>query len=275
MQSRTTRINALQTTFSLSELSDLWQYRELFWFLVWRDLLVKFRQTVLGVVWAILKPLAGMILFAIFFGRLAKMPSDNAPYALFAYTGLLLWTFFAQSIAHSANSLIQNQNLVTKIYFPRLLLPAAPLMSCLVDVGIGCLLLFFMLPYYGFSVSANLWAMPFMVLLAFIAALGAGIWLSALQVKYHDIGYVLPFLSQVWMFSSPVVYPTSIVPGGWRIVYGLNPMVGAIEGFRWSILGTGETPWIVVLVGFVSGMAILLTGVRYFKSSEDLFADVI
>ena len=216
---------------------EIWQYRDLFAILIWRDILVRYKQTLLGGTWAVLQPLATMLIFTLIFGRLAKIPSDNLPYPVFSYSALLLWTYFAQSVTNSANSLILNDRLVTKIYFPRLIIPAAPIVGSLVDLGIGCLLLFILLPYYGVGLSANIWALPIMVTLAMLAAMGAGTFIAALNVKYRDFRYVIPFTIQFWMFGSPVVYPSSMVPEKWRILFSLNPMAGGHRGVPLGIAG--------------------------------------
>jgi lipopolysaccharide transport system permease protein len=254
---------------------ELWTYRDLFRFLVWRDILVRYKQTLLGGAWAVLQPLTAMVIFTVFFGRLAKMPSDGLPYPVFSYTALVLWSFFAQSVSQSANSLVANEKLVTKIYFPRLIVPAAPVLASLLDLVIACCLLLLLLPYYGIGLSANIWAVPIMVVVAVIAALGAGTWIAALNVKYRDFRYVVPFLIQTWMFMSPVVYPASMVPEKWRIFYGLNPMAGAIEGFRWALLETNVDPWPILAVSVASAAMILLFGVIYFQRTEEFFADLI
>ncbi len=254
---------------------DLWSYRDLFFLLIWRDILVRYKQTILGAAWAVLQPLSAMLIFTVVFGRLARLPSDGLPYAVFVYSALLLWTFFSQSLSQSAQSLIANERLVTKIYFPRVMMPLAPIVASLLDLAIGCCLLFILLPYYDVGLSANVWAAPIMVTLAVMSAMGAGIWLSALNVKYRDVRYVVPFLVQVWMFASPVVYSASMMPEKWRILYSINPMVGAIEGFRWSLLGTGVNPWPLVATSAASGALILVLGLIYFQKTEENFADLI
>jgi len=254
---------------------ELWHYRDLLYFLVRREVLVRYKQTILGAAWAILQPLAGMIVFTIFFGKLAKMPSDGLPYPLFSYCGLLIWTFFAQATNESANSLVSNTNLVTKIYFPRLLMPVAPVLSSLLDLAIACLVLMALMIYYGVLPSVNIWALPLMISVAGVAALGVGTALSALNVKYRDFRYVLPFLTQLWLFASPIVYPASMVPETWRLLYALNPMAGAVEGFRWALLGSGANPWPLVAVSALSATTMLLVGIIHFKRTENFFADLI
>lgn len=255
--------------------SELWMYRDLFMMLVWRDILVRYKQTVLGAAWAILQPLTAMLIFTIIFGRLAKIPSDELPYPVFAYSGLLIWTYFSQTLTQASNSLIQNERLVTKIYFPRLLMPTAPVAAGLLDMAIGSILLLFLLPYFGVGFSPNIWAAPIMILLAATSSMSAGILISALNVKYRDFRHVLPFLVQIWMYASPVVYPASMIPEKWRLLFAINPMVGAVSGFRWAILGTDVNPWPLVAVSSISALIILLFALVYFSRSEEYFADLI
>lgn len=254
---------------------ELWQYRELFAFLVWREIKVRYKQTLLGASWAVIQPTFNMIVFTLFFGRLAGIPSDNVPYPIFSYTALLLWTYFAQSLNMAGNSLTANINLVNKIYCPRLILPSAPVLAGLMDLAIACSLLLVLFPYYQFVPSANIWAAPIMIVLAVTSALGVGVWLAALNVKYRDFRYVIPFLTQFWMFSSPVVYPASMVPEQWRVIYGLNPMTGAIEGFRWALLGIDINPWPMVGASWCTALFVLGTGLIYFRRTERFFADLI
>ncbi|MFH1115737.1 MAG: ABC transporter permease [Pseudomonadota bacterium] len=256
-------------------LREFWNYRDLFLFLVWRDILVWYKQTALGAAWAILQPLMAMVIFAVVFGRLAKLPSDGLPYPVFAYSALLLWTYFSQSLTQAAGSLINNEKLVTKIYFPRLMMPLASVVACLLNLGISSCMLFFLVPFYGVDLSRHAWALPLPIALTVITATGTGFWLAALNVKYRDIRYVVPFLVQIWMFASPVVYPVSIVPENWRLLYGLNPMAGAIEGFRWALLGTSDNFWSLFAVSTLVGLGVLVSGVVYFQNAEDHFADLI
>ncbi|MGO9117104.1 MAG: ABC transporter permease [Desulfomonilaceae bacterium] len=257
------------------DLMELLRYSDLCYLLVWRDILVRYKQTVLGVAWALLQPLMTMIVFTIFFGTLAKIPSDGLPYPLFSYSALLVWSFFANSINQASNSLIVASNLVTKVYFPRIIMPAAPIMAGLLDMAIAFGLLLLLMPYYGVFPSANIWALPIFIFLALMAALGVGIWLAALNVKYRDFRYVVPFLTQFWMFVSPVVYPSGMVPDRWRLLYALNPMTGPIEGFRWALLGTQTNLWPLVAVSAMSAAVILSLGVVYFQRTEEFFADLI
>lgn len=254
---------------------ELWAFRDLFMFLVWRDIIVRYKQTVLGAAWAILQPLAAMLIFTLFFGKLANMPSDGLPYSLFSYSGLIIWSFFSHSMNQAAGSLISDERLVTKVYFPRLFIPLAPVLGGLVDFGIAFLLLFLMVFVYGVGLHVNLLAMPLVVAIAAIAASGVGVWLAALNIKYRDFRYVIPFLTQLWMFASPVVYPASLVPERWRVLYALNPLTGVIEGFRWAVLGTEVNPWPGLLVSTVSAIIVFISGVAYFKRTERFFADII
>lgn len=255
--------------------AEFWHYRDLFFFLVWRDVLVRYKQTVLGAAWAILQPLASMVIFTLFFGKLAGIPSDGLPYPLFSYSGLLIWTFVSHSMNQSASSLISDEKLVTKVYFPRLIIPMAPIIGALLDFGVAFALIFVLMPFYGVFPSANIWAIPIMLILTVAAAAGMGIWLSAMNVKYRDFRYVIPFLTQFWMFLSPVVYPASLIPDKWRLLYAINPLTGAVEGFRWALLGTSVNPWPLVGLSTLSAGIILVGGIIYFRKTERFFADLI
>jgi lipopolysaccharide transport system permease protein len=268
------RIQPRKGIFEL-DFKELWRYSDLCYLLVWRDILVRYKQTVLGAAWAVLQPLMTMLVFTIFFGNLAKIPSDGLPYPLFSYSALLVWSFFANSINHSSNSLIGSTNLVTKVYFPRIIMPAAPVIAGLMDMAIAFSLLLLLIPYYGVYPSANIWALPIFIVLAVISALGVGIGLAALNVKYRDFRYVIPFLTQFWMFVSPVVYPSGMVPDKWRLLYALNPMTGPIEGFRWALLGTHTSPWPLAAVSGASAVILLILSVAYFQRTEEFFADLI
>lgn len=257
------------------DFGELWQYRDLLYFLTRREILVRYSQAAFGSAWAILQPLTAMVIFTVFFGHLAKIPSDGVPYPLFSYSGLVIWSFFSQAVSQSSNSLITNVNLVTKVYFPRLLMPTAPIISSLLDLGIAGALLLVLMPYYGVFPPKNIWALPLPIGIAFITACGVGFGLSALNVKYRDFRYVLQVLLQLWMFASPVVYPTTMVPESLRLVYAINPMTGVLECFRWSLLGTSVNVWPLVAISAVSSLVIFLAGVRYFRKTEEFFADVI
>jgi len=256
-------------------LRDLWEYRELLYFLVWRDIKVRYKQTALGAAWAILQPLFTMLIFSIFFGRLAKMPSDGIPYPVFAFTGLAPWTFFANGLSQSSNSLVQNANLLTKVYFPRLALPLATVLSGVVDFALAMVVLGGIMMYYGVRITAAILWLPALLLLALVTALGVGLWLSALNVEYRDVRYTIPFLTQVWLFATPIAYPSSLLPEPWRTLYGLNPMVGVVEGFRWALLGTATAPGWMIVASSLAALLILVTGAYYFRRMECSFADVV
>lgn len=252
----------------------LWAYRELLYFLMWRELKVRYKQTALGFAWAIIQPLFMMIVFTLFFGILAKVPSNGIPYPLFTYTALLPWTLFSEGITRSSMSLVQDANLVQKVYFPRLIMPLSSILSPVVDFGIALLILIGMMFYYGYAPTVNVLWLPVFMLLAMVTALGVGLWLSAINVKYRDVRYVIPFLTQLWLFASPVVYSASLVPERFRALYGLNPMAGVIEGFRWVLLGT-EPPSAMIAVSVAVVLIVLVSGAFYFRRSEKTFADVV
>ena len=255
-------------------LSDLWPYRELLYFLMWRDIKVRYKQTILGAAWAIIQPLVTMIIFTYFFGKLARVPTDGVPYPIFFYTGLLLWTFFSNGVTNGANSLVGNSNLITKVYFPRLIIPAAAVGAGLLDFAIASILLIGLLIYYGFSASwTYLMVLP-LVLLTTAFALGVGIWFSALNVKYRDVRYALPFLIQVWMFLSPIIYPSSLVPQEWRWVLSLNPLTGLVESFRASLFGR-ELPWAPLAYSALFTLIILSYASYTFRRMERSFAEYI
>jgi lipopolysaccharide transport system permease protein len=254
---------------------ELWTYRELLYFLVWRSLKVRYKQTVLGATWAFLQPLMAMVIFSIFFGRLAKMPSDGVPYPIFVYCGLLPWQLFSQAVTECGNSLVGNQHLITKVYFPRLIMPIAGVVTGMVDFAIAFLLLLGMQVYYGIYPHARLLLFPLFILFAMMTALAIGIWLSALNVKYRDVRYLIPFLTQFWLFATPVAYPSSLVPARWRPLVGLNPMAGVVEGFRWALLGTRSGAGPLVLVSALIVLLMLFSGIAYFRNMEKTFADLI
>jgi len=257
------------------DLKALWEYRELLYFLVWRDIKVRYKQTALGAAWAILQPVMTMLVFSVFFGRLAKVPSDGVPYPVFAYVALLPWQLFAFALTESSNSLVASQNLITKVYFPRLVIPIASVLAGLVDFAIAFLILLMMMLYYGIVPTAAVALLPLFLLLAIVTALAVGLWLSALNVKYRDVRYTIPFLTQFWMFATPVAYPASLVPAKWRPLYGLNPMSGVVEGFRWALLGKSHAPGPLLWVSVAAVAVILIGGLRYFRKTESTFADVV
>jgi len=256
-------------------LKDLWDYRELLYFLVWRDVKVRYKQTALGALWAILQPVMTMVVFSIFFGRLAKIPSDGVPYPVFAFTALLPWQLFAYALSESSNSLVGSQNLITKVYFPRLVIPIAGILAGLVDFAIAFLVLLALMWYFGIMPTAAIALLPLFVLLAIVTALSVGLWLAALNVKYRDVRYTLPFLTQLWMFATPVAYPSSLVPERWRALLGLNPMAGVVEGFRWALLGKAHQPGPLLIVSIVAVIVLLIGGLIYFRKTEATFAVVI
>jgi lipopolysaccharide transport system permease protein len=256
-------------------LRELWEYRELLYFLVWREIKVRYKQTALGVSWAIVQPLFTMLVFSIFFGRLARMPSDGVPYPVFTLCALIPWQLFAFALTESSNSVVVNQRLITKVYFPRLVMPLAALGVGLVDFATAFVLLIVVALYFGVSLSLTLLTIPIWAFLALLTALSVGLWLSALNVKYRDVRYTVPFVSQLWMFATPVAYPTSIVPESWRAVYALNPMVGVVDGFRWALFGVTPPPGITVVVSSIVVAVLLVGGLHYFRRMERTFADIV
>ncbi len=256
-------------------LRALWRSRELLYFLIWRDVKVRYKQTLLGAAWAILQPLLTMVVFSIFFGKLARMPSDGVPYPLFAYVALVPWTFFANGLILSSGSLVSNQTLLRKVYFPRLVIPISAVASGLIDFGIAFVVLLGLAARYGVTPTSHMLWLPALVLLALVTALGVGLWFSALNVLYRDIQYVVPFLVQVWLYATPIVYPSSLVPERWRTLYALNPMVGVVEGFRWALLGTGTAPGPMILVSAAAALALMIGGLFFFRRMEKSFSDVV
>jgi lipopolysaccharide transport system permease protein len=256
------------------DLKELWEYRELLCTFISRDIKVRYKQTALGAAWAIIQPLFMMIMFTLAFGRLAKIPSEGLPYPLFSYAALLPWTLFAEGITRSTNSMISNANIMTKVYFPRLIMPISGILSPLVDFTIAFVILLGMMLYYGFVPTINILFLPAFILLGLATSLGVGLWLSALNVQYRDFQYTVPFLIQMWLFASPVVYPSSLLPEPYRTLFGLNPMAGVIEGFRWALLGTAP-PSDLIAVSALMVVALLISGAFYFKRMEKTFADVV
>ena len=255
---------------------DIWQYRELFFFLAWRDILVRYKQTTIGIAWSVIRPVLTMLVFTIVFGKLAKLPSNGVPYPIMVYAAMLPWQFFANSLTESSNSLIDNANLLTKVYFPRLIVPAGSVIVGLVDFFISLVILFGIMAWYQFIPDVRMLLLPFFLVLAFIASFGAGLWLSALNVKYRDFRYVVPFLVQFGLYISPVGFASSIVPEKWRLLYFLNPMVGVIDGFRWAILGDAfPVYWPGLLLSATLTVLMFIGGLFYFRNMERSFADVI
>jgi lipopolysaccharide transport system permease protein len=254
---------------------ELWDYRELLYFFVWRDIKVRYKQTAIGAAWAVIQPFLTMLVFSLFFGRLAHIPSQGLPYPIFYYSALLPWMYFAGALQNATSTIVENQRLITKVYFPRLVLPLSSVLSGLVDFGISFLMFVAMLFYYAIRPGWALLVLPVFLLLSVLTALGVGLWLSALNAIYRDVRYVVPFLVQFWMFASPVAYPSSLVPAKWRWLYGLNPMAGVIEGFRWSLTGHGDPPGRLMLVSASVVVVVLLSGVAYFQKMETTVADVV
>ncbi|HVX30678.1 MAG TPA: ABC transporter permease [Nitrolancea sp.] len=257
------------------DVREIWRYSELLYFLTWRDVKVRYKQTVIGAAWAILQPFLTMVVFSIIFGRLINVSSGDVPYPVFSFTALLPWTFFATAISRAGTSLVLSANLISKVYFPRLIVPLAAVLAALVDFAIAFVILLGMMLVYGIVPGVALLALPFLILLAILTAFGVGFWLSALNVKYRDVAYAIPFLTQVWLFITPVVYSTDIVPQQWHWLYGLNPMAGVVEGFRWALLGQGQAPIQLIAISLISVTVLLVTGLVYFQRVEHEFADVV
>jgi lipopolysaccharide transport system permease protein len=269
-----TRIHPSRGWISLN-LGELWAYRELLYFLVWRDIKVRYKQTALGASWAIIQPFFTMVVFSLFFGRLAGVPSDGVPYPVFSFAALVPWTFFANGLMHSGKSLVGDQNLIKKVYFPRLAIPIATVLSGVVDFALAFIVLIGMMLYYGIvPTPAVVWVVP-LLLLALATSMGVGLWFAALNVRYRDVGHVLPFVTQFWLFATPIAYPSTLLPEQWRIVYGLNPMAGVVEGFRWALLGTDTAPGPMIAVSAAVAVALVIGGAFYFRRMERTFADVV
>ncbi len=279
--------NATQTTqeeiiylrpsrgWSALNLRDLWRYRELTYFLTWRDIKVRYKQTVLGAGWAIIQPLVNMVVLSIIFGNFANMPTDGIPRPLFTYSALLPWGLFAKALSDSGRSMLSNRSMITKVYFPRLIIPLASVLGGLMDFAIQFVILLGMMLYYQYYPTTAVLTLPLFILLALVTALGVGLWLSALNVLYRDIGYILPFLTQLWLFLTPVGYSISVVPEQWRFLYSLNPMVGVVEGFRWALLGTGNAPGPMIFASAGISVFLLISGMYYFRRMERNFADMV
>ncbi|GAB4418065.1 MAG: ABC transporter permease [Anaerolineae bacterium] len=258
------------------DLREIWRYRELLFFFIWRDIKVRYKQTLLGASWAILQPVFTMVVFSIFFGRLAKIPSDGIPYPIFSYAGLLPWTFFAAGLANGANSLVRDANLVKRVYFPRLITPLSAVVGGVPDFLLAFLVLIAMMVYYGLfpTLASAIW-LPVASLLALVTALGVGLWLAALNALYRDIRYIVPFLTQFWMYATPVVYPSSLLEEPWRTLYGLNPMVSVVEGFRWALLGQSEPRLSMFALSLLTSLILLVSGAYFFRRMEPQFADTL
>ncbi len=255
---------------------ELWEYRELLYFLVWRDIKVRYKQTIIGAAWAIIQPFFTMVVFSLFFGKLANVPSDEIPYPIFSYAALVPWTFFANGLSQSSNSLVASANLIKKVYFPRLVIPISSVLSGVIDFALAFLVLLGMMLFYGIIPTVNVVWLPLFLLLAVITSLGAGLWLSAMNVQFRDVRYAVPFLIQFWMFATPIAYPSSLIRNNLlRTIYGINPMTGVIEGFRWALLNTDTAPGPMVIVSSLAAVALLVSGAFYFRRMEKTFADVV
>lgn len=257
-------------------LHELWEYRELLYFLMWRDIKVRYKQTIIGAAWAIIQPFFTMVVFSLFFGKLANVPSDEIPYPIFSYAALVPWTFFANGLSQSANSLVGNANLIKKVYFPRLVIPISSVLAGAIDFALAFLVLLGMMLFYGIVPTINIVWLPLFLLLALITSLGAGLWLSAMNVQFRDVRYAVPFLIQFWMFATPIAYPSSLIQNDvLRALYGLNPMAGVVEGFRWALLGTETRPGSLIAASSFVALALLIGGMFYFRRMEKTFADVV
>lgn len=256
--------------------ADIWRYRDLFYFLVWRDILVRYKQTVIGVAWVVIRPITTMLVFTLVFGKLAKLPSDGVPYSLMVFSGMLPWFFFSSALSESSNSMVTNSNLLSKVYFPRIIVPTSAIIVCLVDFSLSFLVLIPFMVYYGISPDWKILTVPLFLILAVMASLGFGLWLAALNVKYRDFRFILPFIVQIGLYVSPVGFSSSIVPEKWRLLYSLNPMVGVIDGFRWALLGGNFHLYLPGLyASIILTLVVFITGLSYFRSTERAFADLL
>ena len=257
------------------KIGELWEYRELIYFLIWGNVKIRYKQTVLGAAWAIIQPFMTMVVFSLFFGKLAKVPSDNLPYPIFSFTALVPWTFFSNSLRLASNSLIGSAHLITKVYFPRLAIPIATVLSGVVDFGITFAMLMAMMLYYGITPHERVLWLPLFFLLAFVTSLGTSLWLSAMSVEYRDVQHIMPFVLQFWLFATPIAYSSSMLAEPWRTLYGLNPMVGVVEGFRWALLGTQVAHGRMIMISAAASLLTLITGAFYFRRMERTFADMV
>ncbi len=254
---------------------EIWAYRELLYFLAWRDLKVRYHQTILGVLWAVLKPCSMMVVFSVFFGWLGRIPSDGIPYPLFVFSAILPWQLFAHTLSATSHSLVSNQHLITKVYFPRLIIPISSMAIGLVDFLIALLVLIAMLLYYHIPILPQILAIPIFMLLSIATALGVGLWASALNIRYRDIGHAVPFVTQLWFFATPVAYPSSLIPPAWQAWYGINPMASVVEGFRWTLFGSGGGGGTMLLFSLVISSMLFISGLFFFRRTEQTFADVV
>lgn len=257
------------------KLRELWEYRELLYFLIWRDVKVRYKQTILGGSWAIIQPFFTMVVFSLFFGKLAKVPSDDIPYPIFSYTALVPWAFFANGLNQATNSIVSGSNLIQKVYFPRLAMPIASVLGGIVDFVLAFIMLIVMMIYYGMTPTFNMIWLPFILLLAFTTSLGVSLWLSAMYVQFRDVRHIIPFLTQIWLFATPIAYPSSLLHEPWRTIYGINPMVGVVEGFRWALLGTQTAPGLTIIFSSLVAAGLMVSGAYYFRRMEKTFADVV
>jgi lipopolysaccharide transport system permease protein len=257
------------------KLRELWEYRELVYFFAWRDIKVRYKQTVMGALWAIIQPFFTMVIFSLFFGRLAKVPSDGLPYPIFSYAALVPWTFFANALTQASNSLVLSSNMIKKIYFPRLALPIATVLAGVVDFVLAFVVLLGMMLFYGLVPTLNILWLPFFLLLALVTSLGVGLWLAAMNVQFRDVHYTIPFLTQALLLVTPIAYPSSLLSEPWRTLYGLNPMAGVVEGFRWALLGTDTAPGPMTFVSALVALVLFVSGAFYFRRMEQGFADVL
>lgn len=257
------------------KLSELWEYRELLYFLTWRDIKVRYKQTLLGAAWAIIQPLSTMVVFSLFFGKLANVPSDGVPYPIFSYVALVPWSFFANGLSQSSNSLVGSANLIKKVYFPRLTIPIATVLSGTIDFGLAFVILLGMMLFYGIVPTVNIVWLPLFIILALATSLGVGLWLSAMNVQFRDVRYTVPFITQFWLFITPIAYPSSLLSEPWRTLYGINPMAGVVEGFRWALLGTDTAPGPIIIISSLAALTLLISGLFYFRRMEKTFADVV
>lgn len=269
------RIQPSHGLVSLIKFGELWKYHELLYFLIWRDIKVRYKQTVLGIAWAIIQPFLTMVVFSIFFGRLGNIPSDNIPYPIFSFAALVPWTFFANGLTQASNSLVGSANLIKKVYFPRLIIPIATVLAGVIDFILAFLMLTGMMFYFNIIPTINAVWIPLFLLLALVTSLGVSLWFSAMNVQFRDVRYVIPFLAQFWLFSTPIAYPSSLLSEPWRTLYGINPMTGVVEGFRWALLGTNTAPGPIVIVSSLVAFFLLVSGALYFRRMEKTFADVI
>ncbi|WP_413934183.1 ABC transporter permease [Nitrospira sp. BLG_1] len=267
------RIVPLETLPSLG-IREIWIYRELLYFLAWRDLKVRYHQTILGILWAVIKPCSMMIVFSVFFGWLGRIPSDGLPYPIFVFAALLPWQLFAHTLSATSHSLVANQHLITKVYFPRLIIPISSMGIGLIDFGIALLVLFVMLLYYHIPIIPQILALPAFMMLGITSALGVGLWASALNIRHRDVGHAIPFVTQLWFFVTPVAYPSSLIPESWRAWYGINPMASVVEGFRWALFGNGVDIALMFILSLLISSTLLISGLYFFRRTEQTFADV-